>query len=309
MKLLRRKQFLEHVMDDDDAVRSRVARLVLGFTGYALAIYLVDILTPSWFRVGIEVAPYEVAGFALSSLLVLRTNAGHDRWWEARKLWGGITNECRNLAIVALANGPDDPRWRREIVAWTAAFAHVTRRTLRAQTALKEVAALVGTGRAGEIAASDHMPSAVSLRIAGLLREARDNDGLDRFAYMQAEAQRCLLIDHIGGCERILKTPLAKAYVVLIRRFLFLFFLSLPFALVARVGWLTPVFTMLIAYPLLALDHIAEDLQHPFSIRSINHLPLDEITATIERNLLALLGDLGEGEEPDRRLTAATSGD
>jgi len=36
----------------------------------------------------------------------------------------------------------------------------------------------------------------------------------------------------------------------------------------------------------LVLDEIGAELQYPFSPRSLNHLPLDEICATIERNLL-----------------------
>lgn len=31
-------------------------------------------------------------------LLVFRTNAAYDRFWEARKVWGSVTNVCRNLA-------------------------------------------------------------------------------------------------------------------------------------------------------------------------------------------------------------------
>ncbi|HEV7223249.1 MAG TPA: bestrophin family ion channel, partial [Pirellulales bacterium] len=63
----------------------------------------------------------------------------------------------------------------------------------------------------------------------------------------------------------------------------------LPFALITRVGWLTPLVTVLVAYPLLALDQIGAELQQPFSKASLNHLPLDEICATIEGNLLAQL--------------------
>src|SRR5262245_3165530 len=63
-------------------------------------------------QLGIEVAPYEIAGGVLGLLLVLRTNAGYDRWWEARKLWGGIVNQSRNLVISALSYGPADPAWR-----------------------------------------------------------------------------------------------------------------------------------------------------------------------------------------------------
>ncbi len=57
----------------------------------------------------IDITPFEVAGGALSLLLVLRTNAGYERWWEGRRLWGDIVNRSRNLAVAALSYGPDDP--------------------------------------------------------------------------------------------------------------------------------------------------------------------------------------------------------
>src|SRR5262245_55963868 len=82
----------------------------------------------------LEVAPWEIAGAALSLLLILRTNAGYDRWWEARKLWGGIVNQSRNLAVDALAYGPADAAWRREFLTWIAAFPHVVRCSLRGET-------------------------------------------------------------------------------------------------------------------------------------------------------------------------------
>jgi len=297
MRLPSGKSFWDHVLDEDGKVGHRVARMVVGFTAYSALLCLLDwdAITPSWFKLRTEITPFEVAGGVLSGLLVLRVNAGYDRWWEGRKLWGGITNQCRNLTIVALANGPDDPAWRREVVAWIATFAHACRRSLRNTSrrphshSHREIAALIGPERDAWLSGADHMPIAAASKLSDLLRDARDRGQLDPFAYMQAENQRALLIDHIGGCERISKTPLARAYVVLIRRLVFAFFLSLPFALISRVGWLTPLFTFLIAYPLLALDQIAEDLQRPFSTGSINHLPLDDITANVERNVKALL--------------------
>lgn len=38
-------------------------------------------------------------GFALSMLLVFRTNTAYDRWWEGRRLWGTLVNNSRNLAL------------------------------------------------------------------------------------------------------------------------------------------------------------------------------------------------------------------
>lgn len=236
----------------------------------------------------VEVAPYEAAGAILTLLLLLRTNSGYDRWWEARKLWGGIVNQSRNFAITALAYGPEDSVWRRQIVTWAAAFPHVARRSLRGERDLPEVAALLGDEATAELAAAEHMPSRVAYVLALLLRQATEDGGMDRFSFLQADKERAMLIDHIGACERILRTPLPKSYSIKIRRFVLLFLAALPFALLERVGWLTPVITMLIAYPLLAIDEIGVQLQNPFAVERLSHLPLDEISATIERNLKSM---------------------
>lgn len=241
--------------------------------------------------VGLEIAPFEIAGAALGLLLILRTNAGYDRWWEARKLWGGIVNQSRNVAISALSYGPADAGWREKFVRWAAVFPHIARSSLRGEPPSAEVTALIGQEGADQIAASGHMPSFVALRLGDLLREACDRHGMDRFAFLQADRERALLIDHIGACERILKTPLPEVYSIKIRRFIALFLLMLPFALLHRINgdWLIPFITMLVAYPLISLDQIGIELQNPFSKANLSHLPLDDISATIEKNLLGLL--------------------
>jgi putative membrane protein len=131
------------------------------------------------------------------------------------------------------------------------------------------------------------MPSFVAWVLAELLREARERHGMDAFAFLQADRERAMLVDHIGACERILKTPLPLVYAIKIRRFIVLFLLTLPFALLHKFqsDWLVPVVTMLVAYPLMSLDQIGVELQNPFTAANLSHLPLDEITMAIERNL------------------------
>ena len=240
-------------------------------------------------ELNIELTPYEVVGGVLSILLALRTNAGYERWWEGRKLWGDLVNRSRNLAISALSYGPDDPAWRERIVRRTAAFAHAARQSLRGERAPEALARLIGPDEAGRVLAADHMPSAVAGLIGESLREARDRLDLDGYALLRIDPDRIALIDDIGGCERILKTPLPLAYRVEIRRILIAFIAASPFALLTRIGWATPIVTVLIAAPLLSLDKIGTELQDPFSKDSLNHLPLDDICATIEGNLLAML--------------------
>ena len=242
---------------------------VVIFGLFAAVVCIVANLVDRWFQVQIEleVAPFEIAGAALGLLLVMRTNAGYDRWWEARKLWGGIVNQCRNLAIGALSYGPADPEWRDRFVRWVAAFPHVARCSLRGEPPPPEVAELIGPDEAAAIGKAGHMPGYVALRLAEQLRRACDELGMDRFGFLQLDRERAALIDHIGACERILKTPLPEIFAIKIRRFIALFLVVLPFALLHRMGcdWLIPPVTMLTAYPLIALDQIGIELQSPFS--------------------------------------------
>jgi putative membrane protein len=248
-----------------------------------------------------EVAGYELIGVALVVLIMLRTNSGYDRWYEGRKLWGGIVNQSRNLAQVGLVYGPEDAVWRDQFVRWTAAFSHTCRHSLRGQSSLEDLRLLLGEAGIKQLAAAQHKPLYVTQRIAEMLRDALDKDQIDRFAFMQAEQQRTTLIDHIGACERILKTPLAKSLSVKIRQFLFLYLLALPFGIFDKVDYMTPIIVMLVAYPLLALDQISVELQNPFSQNRLSHLPLDDICRTIEANVLALLDEEGRDRDSGSR--------
>ena len=260
----------------------------LFFGLFALIVTAVD-LSANLPDLMIEITPFEVAGGVLSLLLVLRTNAGYERWWEGRRIWGDIVNRSRNLAVAALSYGPDDLAWRDRIVRRAAAFCHATRQSLRGDRTTEELGRVLGVDEAGRVVAAEHMPTAVGRLIGESLRDARDRLGLDGFALLRIDPDRAALIDDIGACERIIKTPLPLAYRVEIRRFLILFIAAIPFAMVRRLYWLTPIATVLIAAPLLAVDKIGTELQDPFSKDSLNHLPLDDICATIEGNLMAML--------------------
>jgi putative membrane protein len=130
------------------------------------------------------------------------------------------------------------------------------------------------------------------LPFGALLREASERRAMGDFAFLQADRERALLMDHVGACERIVQTPMPLVYSIKIRRFIALFLIALPFALLGTFdsALLVPPVTMLIAYPILSLDQTGIELENPFSTRNLSHLPLERITATIERNLEGLLG-------------------
>lgn len=272
------------------AITGKVLPRILTFAAFAVAVaYLHGVY--EW--TGLPVTPLAYTGGILALLLVLRTNAGYERWWEARKLWGGIVNQSRNLAVNGLAytsvGGTTDERWRESFVRWSAAFSHSARLSLRGQRRATELERVLGRADAEALLRADHMPSYVVERIADLLHRARRSGDIGGYELLATDEERRRLIDHIGGSERILKTPLARLASIKVRRFILLYLLGLPLAIASSSAALMAGITVLVAYPLLAIDQIGQELENPFDEARASHLPLDTICNTIEGNLLALL--------------------
>jgi putative membrane protein len=229
-------------------------------------------------------------GGLLAVLLVFRTNAAYDRWWEARKIWGGIVNQSRNLGVKGLAYGPDDPSWKQAFVRTAAVFCHAARQSLRGQRCREPFARVLGDeSQVTTIVTARHMPTAVARALADLLARARADGGMDGFAFMEIDRDVALLVDYIGACERILRTPTPRVHSIKLRRFILLYLLGLPLALASSSPYVAPIATMLVAYPLLGIDQIGHELENPFSESRASHLPLDQICQTIENDLLVLL--------------------
>ena len=234
-----------------------------------------------------SITPTELFGAAIGILIVFRTNAGHDRWWEARKVWGGIVNQCRNYAIASLSYGPRDLKWREKIIESIAAFPYSVKDNLRDLPYCPSATRILEH----EIAATNglHMPSVISMESAVLNEEAHSKHKISELAFFKLEEERSKLIDYTGKCERIKSTPMPLAYAIEVRRILLIFLILAPVTLVGEAGLYTPLVILLAGYPFLALDQIGQDLQSPFALESVSHLPLDNICQMIEKNLAELL--------------------
>jgi ion channel-forming bestrophin family protein len=71
----------------------------------------------------LNMAPVNLTSFALSLLLVFRTNSSYGRFDEARKFWGLALNRSRDLARQAVAYFPSDSGANSEAAQRTATFA------------------------------------------------------------------------------------------------------------------------------------------------------------------------------------------
>jgi putative membrane protein len=96
------------------------------------------------------------------------------------------------------------------------------------------------------------------------------------------------LVDILGGCERILKTPMPLAYAIKLKQLLLIYCLLLPFELVGGLGWWTGPILAFLSLILLGIEEIGAEIEEPFG-HDPNDLPLDVICATILRNVEDLI--------------------
>jgi putative membrane protein len=135
--------------------------------------------------------------------------------------------------------------------------------------------------------AANHVPTAIGIEITHALRNARDSGLIGDYVMTAIDQNTQQLIDYIGGCERIHKTPIPFAYMVHVRRALILYCISLPLAIAGEFGWLTVPITFLVCYVFIGIEEIGVEIEDPFGDDE-NDLPLEAICQSIERDLLDL---------------------
>lgn len=236
--------------------------------------------------------PFTLLGVALAVFLSFRTNVSHDRYWEARKLWGGALNSARALARQALSlchwrpESPEAQRFVRALIAHT----HALRHQLRETDATSDLRRLLPAADLPRVEPARFKPIMILLLLGEQLHAARTRGELDGPASVAMERNLDALGEIVGGCERIAGTPIPLTFSVMVHRTVYFYCSLLPFALIPSIGWYTPVFSVFVAYTFMALEAIAEELEDPFG-SDPNDLALDAISATIEATLLEMLGE------------------
>lgn len=272
-------RWLDHFFD----IRGSLVREIFGRVLLCMVWSVVVVAIHKFVRpVGTSSTVHSLIGVALGLLLVFRTNASYDRFWEGRKLWGGIVNESRNLVRAANAMLVSSPASLHEIKRWVVAFAFASMHQLRGTPpGERDPEAL------REVAGAQHPALAAAARISAVLQKEKTAGRLSDYTQVALDQNVQLLVDYLGGCERIHRTPLPFAYVVHLRRALVVYCLSLPFALVDTFGWTTVLDVLFVSYVFFGIEEIGVEIEDPFGDDE-NDLPLEDICMNIQRTLEAL---------------------
>jgi ion channel-forming bestrophin family protein len=224
--------------------------------------------------------PHSLVGIALGMLLVFRTNASYDRYWEGRKQWGGIVNASRNLVRAGAAyTGSTDGLWQL-----VAAYPLALKQHLRTAPDLSELRGLCADALVDRAATLGNPPLAVTAAITEWIAARVASGSLAPETARGLDAAVNALLDHQGACERILKTPVPFAYVVHIRQLLTVYLVSLPLVLSPEIGVWSPLAMAFIAFGLLGIEEAGVEIEDPFGTDP-NDLPLDALCATIRRDV------------------------
>lgn len=254
------------------------------FVSWALAYYELEYLKlsdKSWMRNITTV--HNLLGFVLSLILVFRTNTAYDRWWEARKQWGALTNSSRILAIKLNAFlSPSDKVNRSFYKKSIPLFADTLYTYLRSDYT-KFMLDQNEHPELDDLDDKKHGPNQVAALIykkTNILYAEGKITG-DQFIILNKELTS--LTEITGACERIKNTPIPLGYSSFIKTFIVLYTATLPIGLVFSMGYFVVAAVPFIFYVLATLEMIGESIEDPFGVDS-DDLPIDKIASNIKKH-------------------------
>ena len=210
----------------------------------------------------------------LGLLLVFRTKSAYERWRNARFGWEQIQTHSTNLVRQGMAYLADDEK--EECVRRVIALALTLKGHFRAGTAERdklhrELAAVLGAGEAARLMEAGERPAQALSDVSRVVRRSVTVDGSTRarFDVHLDEIARALV-----ACEGIRSTPAPLIYTRHTARFLGIWTLLLPFALVAEFGGRSALIPTcaLVSLLLFGVEELGLHIDEPFSILPLEHL-------------------------------------
>ncbi len=227
---------------------------------------------------------HNLLGFVMSILLVFRTNTAYDRWWEARKQWGTLTNVSRTLAMKMNAFLPKEDKVNRSFFKKSiplfadTLFAHL--RSNKTRFMLDEIE----HPEFNHLDEQKHGPNQVASMIVDRANDMYKEQLIsgDQLIVINNELQS--FTDICGACERIKNTPIPMSYSSFIKKFIFIYVLTLPIGYVSSMGYFVIAAVPFIFYVMASLELIAESIEDPFGIDP-DDLPLEKIGENIRAHV------------------------
>ncbi len=233
-------------------------------------------------------ALHSLLGIVLGLFLVFRTNSAYDRWWEGRKQWGSMVNSTRNFALKLNAYldvaDQENRAWFAQMIP---NFVVATKEHLRQGVQVSELE-FSDESIATKIKEAAHKPNMIAGMLYSRVNSLCQQKKLSGEQFWLLDKEMKGFIDIMGACERIKYTPIPYSYSMFIKKFIFIYIITLPFGFVTTFEYITIPTVLLITFVLLSVELIAEEIEDPFG-RDINDLPTDELAVKIKDNVREIL--------------------
>ena len=220
------------------------------------------------------IAVYSLIGFVISLLLVFRTNTAYDRWWEGRRKWGELVNDTRNFSVKinAMVSNTDE---KKEFARLIHLFVFSMKEHLRKGVLIDDLP-FTETEKQ-QLNTSKHIPTTVVGWIYAKIHILVKEGKLYKEDLIVLDKNLNGFLEACGACERIKNTPIPFSYSLFIKKFIFIYVLTLPLAFVSVFGYLSALIATFVFYVLVSMEVLAEEIEDPFGDDD-NDLPTDQLS-------------------------------
>ena len=280
--------------------------------------------------ISLPIAPLGTIGVAVAFYVGFKNSQSYDRFWEARKIWGGIVNVSRAWAnqVISFISShhseePVDESTVQQIhrsmiyrqIAWInvlrfqlrrkTPWAYVPKRSAKKYMQETDIEAM--KSQIGELLADDERQIICSQANAATQLLRWQSEELKRVVEKDRLTEEFRLMGMMelitemyalqGKCERIKNTPFPRQYAYFSGVFVFIFIALLPFGIVGQLAergtpmiWLTVPVSVIIAWIFWTMESVGDASEDPFE-NFVNDVPMTALCRTIEIDLRQMLGE------------------
>lgn len=236
-----------------------------------------------------------VLGTAIAFFIGFNNNQAYDRWWEARRVWGALVNDSRSWARDILTyfssetmNKEAISDLQKEMINRHIAFLYLLKSSLRSIED-EDYRKYISEEEAVAVNKHSNRHNAILHLQSKRLKEAYDGGLIDGYQFLQMDALLVKFTDEMGMSERIKNTVFPTTYSYLTKVFIWLFVMAIELVTVQSMGVWSIGMSWLIGFVFVSTQINGMSLVNPFENISVG-IPLNQITRTIEINLLQMMG-------------------
>lgn len=141
-----------------------------------------------------------------------------------------------------------------------------------------------------DVEKASNVPNAILSYQTAFVENLYKRGAIDGFRFTEMNRMIVNFCDEMGKSERIANTVFPTTYNYYTRTFIWIFIVSITMVTDNAIGYWSILFGALVGYVFLTTRSIGQALVNPFEPLPTG-VPLDQITRTIEINLLEMLGE------------------